>query len=327
MRRRDFMALIGGAPAVWPLVARAQQPGVPAIGLLSSGSLVPIVELVAAFRRGLAQVGFAEGQNLTIEYRFAEGHYERLPALAAELVRRRVALIASVGGTVVAQAAKGSTATIPIVFLIGDDPIKTGLVTSFNRPEGNITGMSQIAAELGAKRVELLHELLPQAKTVAFLVNPTNPNMESDTKEIEGAGHALGIEVQVLKASGESDIEPVFVALARSKPEALIVSNDAMFTIRRERIVSLAAHDAVPATYAFREFVVAGGLMSYGPSFIEAYQQVGIYAGRILKGEKPSDLPVQQPTKFELVINLKTAKALGLTVPPTLLARADEVIE
>src|SRR5262249_24501466 len=196
--------------------------------------------------------------NLTIEYRFAEGHYERLPALAAELVRRRVALIASVGGTVVAQAAKGSTATIPIVFLIGDDPIKTGLVTSFNRPEGNITGMSQIAAELGAKRVELLHELLPQAKTVAFLVNPTNPNMESDTKEIEEAGHALGIEVQVLKASGESDIEPVFVALARSKPEALIVSNDAMFTIRRERIVSLAAHDAVPATYAFREFVVAG---------------------------------------------------------------------
>jgi putative ABC transport system substrate-binding protein len=318
--------LLGGAAAL-PIAARGQQAATPVVGFLSSGSLGPIVELVAAFRRGLAQVGYVEGQSVTIEYRFAEGHYERLPALAAELVDRNVALIASVGGTVVAQAAKASTATIPIVFLIGDDPVKAGLVASFNRPEGNITGMSQIAAELGAKRVELLHELLPQAKSVAFLVNPTNPNVETDTKEIEAAGLTLGIDVEVLNAHGESDIEPAFVMLSRRKPKALIVSNDAMFTIRRESIVSLAAHDAVPAIYAFREFVVAGGLISYGPSFIDAYQQVGIYAGRILKGDKPSNLPIQEPTRFELVINLKSAKSLGLDIPPTLLARADEVIE
>src|SRR5262245_31662739 len=326
MKRREFITLIGGV-AAWPLAARAQQAATPVIGFLSSGSLGPLVELVAAFRKGLGQVRYVEGQSVTIEYRFAEGRYERLPALAADLAGRQVAVIVAVGGTVVAKAAKGSTTTIPIVFLIGDDPVKAGLVTSFNRPEGNITGMSQIAAELGAKRVELLHELLPRAKSVSFLVNPTNPNVETDTKEIEGAGHALGIEVQVLNASGENDIEPAFVALARSKPNALVVSNDAMFTIRREHIVSLAAHDAVPAIYSFREFVVAGGLMSYGPSLTDAFRQGAVYAGRILKGEKPADLPVMRPTKLELVINLKTAKALGLDVPPTLLARADEVIE
>ena len=325
--RRDFIGLLGGAAAAWPLAARAQQPAVPVIGFLSSGSLGPLVELVAAFREGLAQVGYVEGQNVMIEYRFADGRYERLPALAADLAGRRVAVIASVGGTVVALSAKGATTTIPIVFLIGDDPVKAGLVASFNRPEGNITGMTQIAAELGAKRVELLHEVLPHATSVAFLVNPNNPNVEADTKEIEAAGHALSIGVQVMNASGDREIESAFSALARAQAKALIVSNDALFTIRRERIVSLAAHDAVPAIYAFREFVAAGGLMSYGPSFVDAYHQVGVYAGRILKGEKPSDLPVQQPTKFELVVNLTTAKALGLDIPPTLIARADEVIE
>ena len=279
MTRRKLIALLGTTAVSWPLGARAQA-SMPVIGFLSSGSLGPIVDLVAAFRRGLAQLGYVEGQNVTIEYRFAEGHYERLPALASELVTRHVAVIASVGGTVVAQAAKASSATIPIVFLIGDDPVKAGLVASFNRPEGNITGMSQIAAELGPKRVELLHELLPQAKSVAFLVNPTNPSVETDTKEVEAAGNSLGIEVQVLNARGESNIEPAFATLARSRPKALVVSNDAMFTIRRERIVSLAAYNAVPAIYAFREFVVAGGLISYGPGFVDAYQQVGIYAAR-----------------------------------------------
>jgi putative ABC transport system substrate-binding protein len=327
VKRRDFITLLGGAAVAWPLAARAQQPAMPVIGFLSSGSLGPLVELVAAFRQGLAEVGYLEGQNVTIEYRFAEGRYERLRALADDLAGRRVAVIVSVGGTVVALAAKTSTTTIPIVFLIGDDPVKARLVASFNRPEGNITGMSQIAAELGAKRVELLHEILPRATPVALLVNPNNPNVEADTKEIEAAGHALGIGVQVINASGEREIDLAFSALTRAQAKALIVSNDALFTIRRERIVSLAAHDAMPAIYAFREFVAVGGLMSYGPSFVDAYHQVGVYAGRILKGEKPSNLPVQQPTKFELVINLGTAKLLGLDVPPTLLARADEVIE
>ena len=243
MRRREFITLLGGAAVAWPLAARAQQ-ALPVIGFLSSGSLGPLVELVAAFRQGLGQVGYVEGQNVTIEYRFAEGRYERLPALTADLTRRQVAVIVSVGGTVVARAAKASTTTIPIVFLIGDDPVAAGLVASFNRPEGNITGITQIAAELGAKRVELLHEVLPRATSVAFLVNSNNPNVEADTKEIESAGHALGIGVQVITASGESEIEPAFLAVTRAQAKALIVSNDALFTIRRERIVSLAAHDA-----------------------------------------------------------------------------------
>jgi putative ABC transport system substrate-binding protein len=327
VRRREFFTLLGGAAVAWPRVVRAQQAAMPVIGFLSSGSLGPLVELVAAFRQGLAQVGYVEGHNVAIEYRFAEGRYERLPGLAADLAGRGVAVMASVGGTVVALAAKASTTTIPIVFLIGDDPVKAGLVASFNRPESNITGITQIAAELGAKRVELLHDVLPQLTSVAFLVNPSNPNVEADTKEIEAAAHALGIEVQVMNATGDREIESVFSSLARTRAKTLIVSNDALFTIRRERIVSLAAHDAVPAIYAFREFVAAGGLMSYGPSFVDAYHQVGVYAGRILKGEKPSELPVQQPTKFELVINMGAAKALGLEIPPTLLARADEVIE
>jgi putative tryptophan/tyrosine transport system substrate-binding protein len=325
MERREFITLLGGAAMAWPLAARAQQ--MPVVGFLSSGSLGPLVELVAAFRQGLAQVGYVEGHNVAIEYRFAEGRYERLPALAADLAGRRVAVMVSVGGTVVALAAKASTTTIPIVFLIGDDPVKAGLVASFNRPESNITGITQIAAELGAKRVELLHDVLPHLTSVAFLVNPNNPNVEADTKEIEAAGRALGIRVQVMNATGDRGIEAAFLALARAPAKALIVSNDALFTIRRERIVSLAAHDAVPAIYAFREFVAVGGLMSYGPSFVDAYHEVGVYTGRILKGEKTSELPVQQPTKFELVVNLGTAKALGFDLPPTLLARSDEVIE
>jgi len=325
MKRREFIALLGGT-AAWPLAARAQQPAMRVIGFLCSGSLGPIVELVAAFRRGLAQTGYVEGQNVAIEYRFAEGHYERLPALA-DLVSRRVAVVTSVGGTVVARAAKAATTTIPIVFLIGDDPVKEGLVTSFNRPEGNITGISQIAGELGAKRLELLHALSRSATTIAFLVNPNNPNVEADTKQIEAAAHILRLRVQLMNASNDDDIDSAFSTLARQQVKALIVSNDALFTIRRERIVSLATHDAVPSIYAFREFVLTGGLMSYGPNFIDAYQQVGIYTGRILKGEKPSDLPIQQPTKFEFAINLKTAKALGLEIPPKLLALADEVIE
>jgi len=326
IERRAFISLLGGA-AAWPLAARAQQPTMPVVGFLCSGSLGPIVELVAAFRRGLAQTGYVERQNVAIEYRFAEGHYERLPALAADLVSRRVAVVTSVGGTVVARAAKTATTTIPIVFLIGDDPVKEGLVSSFNRLEGNITGISQIAGELGAKRLELLHELSPSATTIAFLVNPNNPNVETDSKQIEAAAHILRLRVQLMNASNDDDIDSAFSTLARQQVKALIVSNDALFTIRRERIVSLATHDAVPSIYAFREFVATGGLMSYGPNFIDAYQQVGIYTARILKGEKPSDLPIQQPTKFEFAINLKTAKALGLEIPPKLLALADEVIE
>jgi putative ABC transport system substrate-binding protein len=299
----------------------------PVIGFLSSGSLGPIVEFVAAFKRGLGQAGYVEGQNVAIEYRFAEGRYQRLPTLAADLAKSRVAVITSVGGTVVALAAKASTRTIPIVFLIGDDPIKVGLVASFNQPEGNITGISQIAAELGAKRLELLHELLPQASTVSFLVNPGNPNAEADTKEIQAAAHTMHLGVRVINASSEREIDSAFSILARDRVKALIVSNDSLFTLRRERIVSLAMHDAVPAIYAFREYVIADGLMSYGPSLVDAYQQLGLYTGRILKGEKPADLPIQQPTKFELVINRKTANALGLDVPASFYWRADEVIE
>ncbi len=326
MKRREFITLLSGAVAC-PLSARAQQTALPVIGFLSSGSLGPIVEFVAAFKRGLGQAGYVEGQNVAIEYRFAEGRYQRLPTLAADLAKSRVAVITSVGGTVVALAAKASTRTIPIVFLIGDDPIKVGLVASFNQPEGNITGISQIAAELGAKRLELLHELLPQASTVSFLVNPGNPNAEADTKEIQAAAHTMHLGVRVINASSEREIDSAFSILARDRVKALIVSNDSLFTLRRERIVSLAMHDAVPAIYAFREYVIADGLMSYGPSLVDAYQQLGLYTGRILKGEKPADLPIQQPTKFELVINRKTANALGLDVPASFYWRADEVIE
>ena len=326
MHRRNFLSVLGGAVA-WPLVARAQQPAMPVIGFLSSGSEAAIGHMVAAFRDGLREGDYLEGRNVLVEYRWAEGHYERLSTMAADLVQRRVQVIAAVGGTVVALAAKSATKSIPIVFLIGDDPVKAGLVASFNRPDGNVTGVSQIAAALGAKRVELLHELAPSVTTIAFLINPDNPNADPDTREIQTAARAVGLQVHVFRVTGERDFGAAFAAFEKFHIGAVIVSNDALFTIRRGELVMLSARHGIPTIYAFREFTASGGLISYGPSFTDMYRQVGLYVGRILKGTTPADLPIMQPTKFELVINLKTAKALGLAIPPGLLSIADEVIE
>ena len=324
MRRRRFITLIGGA-AAWPLVARAQQAAIPVIGLLSSRSPGEAAPSVAALRAGLAKVGYVEGQNVTIEYRWAEGHYDRLPALAVELTRRQVAVI--VGGEPSALAAKAATQTIPIVFNSGGDPVKLGIVASLNRPGDNATGVSMLFVELGPKQLEMLHKLLPKVAVIAVLVNPTMASAEKETQDALAAGRALGKQVHIVTASREGEIGTAFGDLVKHGAGALLVAPDPFFFARREHLVALAAHHAVPAIYFAREFPEAGGLMSYGTSVADVYQQVGIYAGRILKGEKPADLPVVQPTKFELVIKLKTAKALGLEVPPDLLAIADEVIE
>ncbi len=325
MRRREFIGLLGGA-AGWPLVARAQARAVPVIGYLNSGSPDSSSHLVTAFRRGLSDNGYFEGQNLAIEYRWARGRYEQLPALAAELVRYPVTLIAAFTPPA-ALAAKAATSATPIVFMSGTDPVKLGLVASLNRPEGNVTGATFFSTGLEPKWLELLHELVPAASTLAVLVNPKFPERESQLRDIAAAARTIGQRVVILEADSESSIESVFAGTAEKGVRALLVASDPFFFSRRHQLVALAARHKVSAIYQLREFVDAGGLMSYGTSVADACQQAGVYSTRILKGDKAADLPVIQPTRFEMVINLKTAKALGLEIPPTLLARADEVIE
>jgi ABC-type uncharacterized transport system substrate-binding protein len=327
MNRRHLISLLGGALTASPFAARAQQKAMPVIGYLSTGSPGPAAPTVAEFRQGLSEIGYVEGQNVAIEYRWAEGHYDRLPALAADLVSRKVDVIVSTGGAPTALAAKSATSTIPIVFRIGADAVELGLVASFARPGGNLTGVSLLADELVAKRLELLSELVPRAGVIALLVNPSNASAERNIRGAQDAARAKGVRLHILKANTESEIDTAFASLVEMHAVALVIGADPFLSSRREQLVALAARHAVPAIYAWREFVVPGGLISYGPNLTAAFRLVGIYAGKILKGAKPADLPVEQPTTFELVINLKTAKALGLTVPLSLLQRADEVIE
>jgi ABC-type uncharacterized transport system substrate-binding protein len=326
MKRRTFITLLGGT-AAWPLVAQAQQPTMPVIGYLGSGSPASFAQMTAAFREGLKEIGFVEGQNVTIDYRWADGQYDRLPALAADLAQRGVAVIFASGGAAPTRAAKAATATIPIVFTTAYDPVTLGLVGSISRPEGNVTGVTFFAGSLGAKRVELLRELLPKATMIVMLANPSNPVADAEMKEVQSAAKALGVQLQVLTGSTERDIDAVFASFAQHRPDALFVHPDPFFTSRSHQIVVLAALHAVPAIYPNRGFVMAGGLISYGGRQIDAYHQAGVYAGKILKGSKPAELPVMQPTRFELVINFKTAKTLGLDLPWFLQQRADEVIE
>jgi putative tryptophan/tyrosine transport system substrate-binding protein len=327
MKRRDFMMLLGSATATWPFAASAQQPAMPVIGFLSTRSPEDIPHLLAAFRRGLAENGYVEGQNVTIEYRWALGQYDRLPAMAAELVRRPVTVLASAGGEPAALAAKAATSIIPIVFVIGGDPVKQGLAASLSRPGGNSTGISILTNTLEPKRLGLLRELVPRAVTIGVLLNPNFPQFESQLRDVQEAGRAIGVQIFVLRASDDHEVEGVFETIAQQRIPALAVSADPFFDTRRDKLVALAARHAVPAMYHFREFAAAGGLMSYGIDISEVWRQLGVYAGRILKGAQPADLPVLQPTKFELVINLKTARTLGLTIPSGVLAIADEVIE
>jgi putative tryptophan/tyrosine transport system substrate-binding protein len=327
MKRREFITLLGGAAAAWPLAARAQ-PAMPVIGFLSNASPDAYAIRLRAFRQGLKEAGYVEGQNVEIEYRWAEGHNSRLPALAAELVRRQVAVMVAAGGTPAAVVAKAATATIPIVFGVAVDPVETGLVTSLNRPGGNLTGVTNLNVEVGPKRLELVHELLPTATIIAVLVNPTSPNIaELFSRTMQQAARALGLQLHILHASTDRDFDAVFESVLQLRAGALVISPDVFFTARREQLAAPSLHHAVPAIYQYRPFAAAGGLMSYGSDETEYYRLVGIYAGRVLKGEKPADLPVVQSTKVELIINLKTAEALGITIPLPLIGRADEVIE
>jgi ABC-type uncharacterized transport system substrate-binding protein len=327
MQRREFITLIGGAAAIWPLTARAQQPAMPVVGFVDGGSLDASAARAAAFRKGLNETGYVEGQNVTVEYHWLEGRYDGAPALMADLVRRQVAVIATpVSAT--ALAAKAATATIPIVFGVGDDPVQLGLVANLARPGGNATGINIFVQEVVAKRLRLLHDLVPKAVRVAVLVNPANaPTTESTLRDVQEAAPTIGLQIQVFNATTIGEIDAAFAALSRERPDALFVAPDTFFTSRRVQFATLTARDRIPASYAARELVAAGGLMSYGTDIADMFRQVGVYTGTILKGAKPADLPVLQLTKFELVINLQTARALGIEVPSELLSVADEVIE
>jgi ABC-type uncharacterized transport system substrate-binding protein len=327
MRRREFITLLGGAAAGWPLAAHAQQPAMPVIGFLSARSPDDTAHLVEAFRRGLSEAGYVEGRTVTVEYRWALGQHERLPALAVELVRKPVTVLVSIGGESAALAARAATSTIPIAFIIGGDPVKLGLAASYNRPGGNATGISILTSTLEPKRLGLLHELVPQAATIGVLLNPNFPSFEGQLRDVQEAARAIAVQIHVLRASTDREIEAAFGTVAQQRIAALAVAADPFFDTRRDKLVALAAHHAVSTMYHFREFAAAGGLVSYGANIPGVYRQIGVYTGRILKGEKPADLPVMQPTKFDLTINLITARALGLDVPATVLARADEVIE
>jgi putative tryptophan/tyrosine transport system substrate-binding protein len=326
MLRREVITLIGGVVAAWPLAAHAQQKPMPVIGFLSREASPALAPRVVAFRQGLSEAGYVEGQNVAIEYRWAEGQFDRLPALAADLVGRKVDVIVTQGGNFSALAAKDATSTIPIVFLAGGDPVGTGLVASFSRPSGNLTGISLLTTELFGKRVELISELVPEARALALLVNPNFPGAEDIIRAVQEAAHAKRLQLRIVKAAAESEISAAFGSLVELQAGALLVG-DPTFLGRREQIVALAERTAIPAIYEWREFAAAGGLISYGPSLTGIYREISLYTGKVLNGAKPADLPVEQPTRFELVVNLKTVKALGLTVPPSILARADEVIE
>jgi len=326
MRRREFITLAGGA-AAWPLAARAQQSAMPVVGFLGAPSAAPYARYVAAVHQGLKEVGYVEHQNVAMEYRWADSQYDRLPTLAADLVSRRVAVIIPIGGAPAAVAAKAATSTIPIVFNLGADPVGLNLVTNLSRPGGNITGIAMMIVEMETKRLELLHELVPASSSLAILLNPSSPQAQTQEKQAQQAAQVVGRQVLVLKASTEQEIEGAFAALVRERAGGLLVGADTFFTSQAVLFVVLAAHHSIPTVYPFRSYVDAGGLMSYGSSLLDAYRQTGVYAGRVLKGEKPGDLPIARPTTFELIINLKIARALGIAIPTTLLGRADEVIE
>jgi putative tryptophan/tyrosine transport system substrate-binding protein len=327
MKRREFIAGLGSA-AAWPVMALGQQSAMPVVAFLSSGSADALAGNVAEFRKGLGETGYVEGQNVTVEYHWLEGRYDRLPAVLADLVRRRVSVITTPANTAAAIAAKAATGTIPIVFSVAEDPVKLGLVASLARPGGNATGINFFASETVAKRLGLLHELVPRAARVAVLVNPANANTaEATLRGVQDAARVIGLQIYVLNATTGREIDAAFATFGRERPDALFVTGDAFYTSRRAQFVTLAARDRIPTAYSVRDFVVAGGLMSYGSELAGRYRQVGVYTGNILKGAKPADLPVMQPTKFEFVINLQTARLLGIEVPPTLLALADEVIE
>jgi putative ABC transport system substrate-binding protein len=327
MRRREFIAFLGGTAAAWPLVTRAQQPAMPVVGFMSARSPEDSARVVSAFRQGLAETGFVEGQTVTIELRWAHGDYDRLPALAADLIGRGVAVLVGVGGDVSALVAKKATASIPVVFGMGSDPVKTGLVASFNRPGGNATGFTLWTNEMESKRLGLLRELVPAVQLIGILVNPKFPPSVQQLSDLDLAAKGVGQRLFVAPANDDAELDAALTSLGQQRVGAVLVTAAPFFDTRLERIVSFAAQNRLPAIYQFRDYALAGGLISYGPDIVESYREAGVYVGRILKGEKPADLPVLQPTKFDFVINLKTAKALGLTVPPTLLAEAGEVIE